>query len=257
MFNYPKKSKTLLHMAFNFPSAKFGITILTLFFLNSAKTQPSVNAPASTINQQLINEYQQKIKEGSLLLTGSEYGYPDSKLTEHPFLKSDKPFIGSIHYFGIEYQNVPMQYDILRDELVLASALKLRLVREKINHFTLDGRSFIHLNAQNITEGLTAEGFYEELLPGDMGLLAQRRKKVKEILSTDGITYQVSKADVFFIRKATTLVPIQNRRQFLQLLGDSRKKIATKLRKDRIKYRLNPEFYLLLAMRYYQQPNTL
>lgn len=246
-------------MAFTFTPEKPGLFVpfVFLFFLGQAQVTTDLNPGG--LHHKLVLEYQQKIRDGSLLFTGTEYYYTDNKLTEHPFLKSDQPLKGSLDYFGVQYLDIPLQYDVLRDELILASnpALKIRLVREKITGFTLQDRNFLHLTNQNIQQGLLSEGFYEELLPGTTSLMARRKKKVKEILQADGITYQVQGADEFFLKKGAILTPIQNKRQLLKELGDYRKKIAGKLRKDKIKYRLNPEFYLIMAMRYYQQPNTL
>jgi hypothetical protein len=94
--------------------------------------------------------------------------YP--RMTGHPYFDQEGMQYGSIVYEGILYRNIPMLYDLVRDQPIVFNreGYMLGLSREKVKEFSLSGHRFIH----------TPSGFYDLLCSGTITILAKRTKSI-------------------------------------------------------------------------------
>ncbi len=109
----------------------------------------------------------------SLLYNGTEYIKQFDQTKGTPFFPSEKTN-GAILYFGNWYQNLDLLYDIQDDVVItrdVQGLLKMRLTREKLDEFKVDGHHFVKLK---LTTG--AGEYYEQLFKGQRSLLMQWRK---------------------------------------------------------------------------------
>lgn len=125
----------------------------------------------------------------SLLYNGTEYIKQFDQTKGTPFFPSEKT-TGAILYFGNWYENLDLLYDIQDDVVItrdVQGLLKMRLTREKLDEFRVDGHHFVKLK---LTSG--AGEYYEQFYKGQRSLLMQWRK------ITDSDDPQIQK---FILRK--------------------------------------------------------
>src|SRR5882672_6840210 len=88
---------------------------------------------------------------------------PHSNDEGNPFFLSDDWTDGSVYYDGERYDNVPLLYDLVKERLVVEHAyggVKLELISEKINNFSMAGHTFVRLVSDTSTSSLRT-GFYD------------------------------------------------------------------------------------------------
>jgi hypothetical protein len=109
----------------------------------------------------------------SLLYNGTEYIKQFDQTKGTPFFPTEKTN-GSVFYFGNWYQNLDLLYDI-QDDIVITrdiqGLLKMRLTREKLDEFMVDGHHFVKIKLTT-----PAGEFYEQFYKGQRSLLMQWRK---------------------------------------------------------------------------------
>jgi hypothetical protein len=169
-----------------------------------------------------------------LLQTGSEFVKMFAPENGNPFFPVDRN-LGAVIYHGNRYDNVELLYDCEDDAVIirdLKGQLKLRLVREKLDGFEVDGHRFIKLRL------LRPEGeFYEELHNGRRQLLVQWQKKM---------AYDTRQTSVYTLRKAIFLiqdgkqVPIESLSDLTGILPDRRKDLRRIYGEQPFKFRKNP-----------------
>ncbi len=113
------------------------------------------------------------IGNNSLLYNGTEYIKQFDQTKGTPFFPSEKTN-GAVFYFGNWYQNLDLLYDIQDDVVItrdVQGLLKMRLTREKLDEFKVDGHHFVKYK---LTSG--AGEYYEQFFKGQRSLLMQWRK---------------------------------------------------------------------------------
>jgi hypothetical protein len=113
------------------------------------------------------------IGNNSLLYNGTEYIKQFDQTKGTPFFPTEKTN-GAVFYFGNWYQNLDLLYDIQDDVVItrdVQGLLKMRLTREKLDEFKVDGHHFVKLK---LTSG--AGEYYEQFFKGQRSLLMQWRK---------------------------------------------------------------------------------
>lgn len=109
----------------------------------------------------------------SLLYNGTEYIKQFDQTKGTPFFPTEKTN-GSVLYFGNWYQNLDLLYDIQDDVVItrdVQGLLKMRLTREKLDEFMVDGHHFVKLKLTS-----PSGEFYEQFYKGQRSLLMQWRK---------------------------------------------------------------------------------
>lgn len=169
-----------------------------------------------------------------LLQTGTEYVKMFAPENGSPFFPVDKN-LGTVIYHGNRYDGVELLYDCEEDVVIirdLLGQLKLRLVREKLDGFEVDGHRFIKLHLSR------PDGeFYEELHNGRRQLLVQWQKKM---------AYDTKQTSVYTLRKSIFLlqdgrrIPVDHLSDLLGLVPDKRKELRRIYSDQPFKFRKNP-----------------
>lgn len=169
-----------------------------------------------------------------LLQTGTEYVKMFAPENGSPFFPVERNR-GSVTYHGNRYVDVELLYDC-EDDIVLIrdlqGQLKLRLVREKLDGFEVDGHRFVKLQL------MRPEGeFYEELHNGRRRLLVQWQKKM---------AYDTKQTSIYTLRKTIFLLqdgrrmPIDRLSDLLGLVPDKKKELRRIYAEQPFKFRKNP-----------------
>ena len=236
----------------------FWCFFLMLAFTCSQAQIPSVRDSAfSTVEAY----YQDKIKDNALLFTGKEYAPYEAGLKGSPFYKTDKMQNGDIFYDGNLYRNVPMVFDIVRQQVVINNyehTAWLQLLSEKVKYFVFDGHQFEEfgvLTSSNENTDAT-NGFYEIVFTGKTFVLAKRQKIIKKGKKSDNPNFSSApdffiEKDIFFIRNGNNLYPVSSKKEVLKSLENKKSSIKNFIRKNHLHFKKDFEKDLIETAAYY------
>ena len=203
----------------------------------------------------MIDVYYQALGEQSPLYNGSEYiEYTFTFEEGHPFFGSATWVMGNINFDGLVFHEVPMAYDIIKDQVIIKDfrkAFNIVLPSNKIEQFTISGHTFIRLLHDSSNQIKT--GFYDQLYNGKIGLFVKREKKIYEKyldLHTNNIAYE---RNTYYIKKEGIYYIIKNKRTLLNVLKNKKEQIQKYLRKNGLRFKNNTEKTMIMAVQYYDQ----
>lgn len=161
----------------------------------------------------------------------------------HPFFISEKFTKGTIVYNDIEYTDIPLQYDVLTDQIITTlpnTNYKISLIKDYVQYFTLSDHHFV-----NITSKEMAPGFYELLLNDKMKVIAKRTKKSIESSYNNNLIirrryipkskFYVFNNDRYFLigNKKSLILVFQSQKE---IINSYMRQMKTSFRKDKEKY---------------------
>jgi hypothetical protein len=227
-------------------------------FLQRGAAQDNVNAPVTLPTIVHAGDvYNPFIEKQSRLYNGTEHLGYSFKIKGHAYFLQRELQTGSVVYDGLEFVNVLMLYDLLKDQVVIQhfnGFSKIALVPEKVSAFTLNGHHFIRLTGDSLSNSPIITGFYDELYTGRSKVLGKRGKIIEETIK-DEVEREFIQLDLFFIQKDSTYYPVKSYKSLLTILKDRSKEVKQYLRKNRIRYRKGPENAILKATVYYDSLN--
>lgn len=244
-----------LMIAYHKP-AFFIIAFCGLVKLCAAQFPITDTFPNSQDSNFLVDLYSSAIGENAHLYNGREYFTYDKRIKGNPFFETDSMTAGNISYNGGEYDNVPMLYDITRDEVIINryhQNFKISLLTEKLEKFTFLNHFFYHMEKDSLHGVLLSPGLYDELYHGNTTVLVKRKKRISEkiVLNANVISYQPD--DHFYIKRNNKYAGISNKSSLLKAFNDKKKEIRKYLRKHKIKFKSDPEKAILQSAVYYDQ----
>ncbi len=188
----------------------------------------------------------------SVVYNGIEHvGYMAS-IEGIPYYSSLEWIKGTMVYRDQPYAGVDLKYDLIRDEVILRhfnGYVGVTLFTPRLQSFTLGDKKFVNLsNASG-----RSTGFYEELVTGTAGVYAKRSKKINETLLATGVERKISASNAYYILKDGVLHGVRNEKSVLELFKDHKSEIRAHLKGRGLKFRKNPEAYLLVVANHYNQ----
>lgn len=179
--------------------------------------------------------------------------------TGYPGVKGDAYYVtrewktGSVVYDGILYKDVPMLYDIYKDQVVVKHSNEIfivGLISSKVKSFTIDGHQFRRLEADVLPANMQP-GFYEVLSDGKMTVLARRTKWRREYITTV-MEYEFMTRNQYFVLKDGVYNPVRSEGNLMQLFGNDRAEVKQHLRKSGLRYKRSPEQTIVGAVVFYE-----
>jgi len=214
------------------------------------------NAADTTLHENALNAigvYYQNLGEESPLYNGSEYiEYAYTLQEGHPFFQVVNFINGNVNVDGMIFHDVPMLYDIVKDQLIIQDfqkVYKITLPADRVQQFFLLGHLFVHLNASDQVK----TGFYDQLYKGKISLFAKREKKILEKYSNIQISKVVISQNVYYIKKDGVYYTIKNKSSLFSALKSKKKEVQQYLKANDIKFKREPERAMIMAVRYYDQ----
>lgn len=205
--------------------------------------------------QNAVGIYYQAVGENAHLYNGSEY-VPHPESNKNPYFESSTLQKASVCYDGTVYDNIPLTYDIYKDEVIISKYnqnFRIRLANNKINWFSVSDHLFIRVVHDSSAKTLPGTGFYDQLYNGNVKVLAKRKKKFDEKITLNGAITQFVQDDHFFIEKDAVYYPVTNKKSVLKVFKDRKKDVQKLLRKNNVKFNKNLEFATVKAAEYYDQ----
>jgi hypothetical protein len=206
--------------------------------------------------QNLIGLYYHSLDSQAELYTAPLYERHIPAFTlGHPFFFSDSFSVGSIGYNGLIYTDVPVLYDIVRDELVTRSpnGFGIALIKPKVDSFSFSGRLFVKLNDD--TSGVATQSYYEMLYNGNIQLLAKRKKDVQVSSGVSTVERRVYEQDRYYLYKNGLFETIKNKNSLLSALKDKKNAVQQFIKQNNLKLKQNFEEDAARVVAYYDQLN--
>jgi hypothetical protein len=198
-------------------------------------------------NLAFLQEYREQLPYFQELITGGQYQEPSRLIEGDPYYFSRKFENGSLTINGITYPEVPLLYDVYRDQVITFHPVfnqKILIKPEKIGGFQLaSGTQFRYIpgNENHLRNG---NGIYEILGEGEYWALAKRYKTTKpkrEISQYDQI--YLEKTD-YYLLKDGKFLPVSRESSVLAALGLKKKQVRKQLKERGLNFRQNPDAYL-------------
>jgi len=229
--------------------------LLTYIFSQDAKSQVARDSAYDGSTEKIIDLYYMALGEQAPIYNGNEYIEYALILQEgHPFFKSSVFTNGDIYFDGMLFLGVPMVYDLIKDQVVIRdfhNIYKINLPASKIQQFILSDHVFVRIVHNNFNEINT--GFYEQLYKGKVGLFAKREKAIIEKHGSQQIDNVVVSTNSYYVMKKDIYYKFKNERSLLKILNDKKKEIQQYFKKNRIKYKDDPERSMVMAIEYYNR----
>jgi hypothetical protein len=201
--------------------------------------------------------YNPFIEKQSRLYNGVEHlGYA-YKIKGHAYFLQRELSIGTIEYDELEFANVPMIYDLLKDQVIiqhLDGFSKVGLISTKVRSFSLLNHHFIRLQGDSTSSSPIVTGFYDELYTGNLKVVVKREKFIEEMIK-DEVEREFIETNAVFIQKEGRYYAIKTYKTLLTVLKDKAPQVKQYLRKNRIKFRKGPENTILKAAVFYDSIN--
>lgn len=229
--------------------------LLIYIFSQDAKSQVTRDSAYYGSTEKIIDLYYSTLGEQAPIYNGNEYLEYALTLQEgHPFFKSSLFTNGDIYFDGMLFLGVPMVYDLVKDQVVIRdfhNIYKINLPANKIQQFILSDHVFVRIVHNNLNEIST--GFYEQLYKGKVGLFAKREKAIIEKHGSQQIDNVVVSANSYYVMKKDIYYKFKNERSLLKILNDKKKEIQQYFKKNRIRYKDDPERSMVMAIEYYNR----
>lgn len=219
-----------------------------LIFVISLQAQDIQSQQKVELLASSSNSYAQQLR----LYNGVEHsGYPGIKGDAYYLTRDWKT--GSVVYDGILYKDVPMLYDIYKDQVIVKhpnDVFVVGLISSKVKSFTIDGHQFRRLESGVLPANMQP-GFYEVLADGALTALAKRIKWRREYITTV-MEYEFMTRNQYFILKDGEYKQIRSEGNLMELFGNDRAQVKQHLRKSGLRYKKMPEQAIVEAVDFYE-----
>lgn len=182
------------------------------------------------------------------LFRGYEYG-----IEGHGFYFSSDWQIGNIQYDGIWYNDLPLRYDIYKDEVMVnhPNNIPIILFGERVQQFHFAGLHFFRLKTNIKNEH--SVGIYQLLSDGKIKLLSRRSKIIEENLENKKVEKKFIDQHKYYLVKDGEYHLVRNQKSVLNVLSDRRQEIIKDLKKNNIRFKTDPEKAIIHIADFYNQ----
>src|SRR5665811_375840 len=198
-----------------------------------------------------------QIQEDAQLYTGKEFIKYSVNIKGYPFFETDQMQTASIFYDGTLYENVPLLYDVVAQEIVINrynSDERIRLLNEKIKYFIFDGHRFENIFSVEGRDENVTNIFYDIMFTGKASVLVKRIKHIKSAIRAEDPTSFVEE-DELYVRNGNNLYAIDGKNSTLQAFGDKKNEVKNFIKKNKFRFKKNMEKELVMTAEYYSTLN--
>ncbi len=202
-----------------------------------------------------LSSYQEEIPYFQELITGGQYAAPSLLIKGDPYFVTRQFEAGTLRINGITYPQVPLIYDIFRDQLVTFHPIfnqKILIKPEKIDEFEWsDGKLFRFFpgNESFLHHG---NGIYQILGQGKAIALAKRYKMTRALRDISRYSSEYVEKKDYFLWKDGAFFPIKKSSQAISALQLNVKELKKELKGKGLQFNKAPEAYLQFLVTYPQ-----
>jgi len=230
--------------------------IIKLFFLSAlyarGQSLDTTVSALSRVPDSISNIYSSNQDESLPIYSGRLY-YPVMRIEDHPFAYTDVWQKGTIWYDGVTYHDITYKYDTYMQELIVITprSIPVRVVSERVQRFDFGPQSFIRHNPDK--DQVLKTGFYQQLETGVVSIFVHRHKIIQEKIVQNTLERKFISIDSYYALKDGRYHPINNQKSLLNLMSDNKQAVTRNLKQQRLKYKHDPENYILKATQFYNQ----
>jgi len=240
------------------------IFFITFHRASSQNTTPDTSSQTSSLKN-AINLYHRFLSPETGLYDGTEYAYaayyPFTINEGHPFFQEKRFDTGAVFYNGILYENVPLMFDIVKEELLTKdpnSVKTIRLNTERVERFIIFRHTFIKLNHDSDDSATLRSGFYDLLYNGNTSLYKKISKSFETTSDTYfGIKQYVVESSQYFIKRDNHYYKIKNKKTLLVVMNNKKKEVEQFIKKNKLSLKKDKENALKNIVAYYDEIGTL
>lgn len=236
----------LLNMR-KFPAAGAAL----MLFVIAARAQDTADAGLAKTKMEAV--YHQSVGQQRLYNGTQHTGYSPT-IKGHAYYHTRDWQNGAVWYEGIHYANVPMIYDVYKDQLVIRHPNEIfivGLVSTKVSSFSLGEKQFVRIDT-GLAAGMQP-GFYEVLANGGVMALARRVKTMREFIdyTSNRMNYEFMDQHKFYLKKDGTYHAIRSEARLLDVLHEERAQVKQFLRKQNLRFKNGAEQAIVQAVNHY------
>lgn len=210
----------------------------------------------SLYNSYPVSLYFRSMGENAHIYTGYEYLTPDRNIKGSPYFMAEGLIPASLVYDNSYYQNIPVLYDIVHDELVvnrLGQNFKISLVNDKLSSFTIHNHEFIRISRDSLNGIELATGYYDKMYSGKTTVLVKRKRRLQEVFIYNTSSYEYVDENTYYIVTGGQVVQVGSKRAVLDLFKSRKSEIKSFVRKNKLSFKSDFEKTLVAAAAYYDQ----
>lgn len=202
--------------------------------------RPGAQLPAAA--EALRQEYATASINHPYLYNGPEYADYTRKYHSrmgHQFYLQPDVLSGSATYNDREFADVRLQYDVVRDQVVLSqpgNPLKLRFLDEKVRLFSIEGHHFVRLVADSSSANIIRTGYYELLADGPVQVLAKRSKRLYEHMNKPYVDASFEETNRLYMQKAGRYYQVRSKGNAMRLFVDHGKEMQQYLKEHPLRF---------------------
>lgn len=204
--------------------------------------------------ENVISLYNRSSEAQAKLYNGVEdVGY-DRKIAGSPYFLTSELTNGGVNYDGKYYDNIPLLYDMVQDELVIqyySGPFRILLQKDKTQSFNILNHHFIHIAPGDSLASQLKPGYYDQLYNGSLKLLARRTSSIIQVINPGNKTGQkfLSKNEYFIIKNGRSY-PVSGISSALKITDQDERQVKGNLKKKNLKYKSQPEPVLVFIVSY-------
>jgi hypothetical protein len=247
-----------------FPNARYLIFLLlsTLTAMRMEAQSSLKDSPVSdSAYAAALRQYHAYVGPEVGLYRGMQYvDYEYTVQKGQPFYGPDSVRSGSVWYNGVGYDNVRMQYDLVKDQLVIFDPFniyKISLYMDMVDSFALDGRLLIRIR-DSLAPSFIRFGYCERIYQGRTVLLKRERKFIHEnlVVSSDNVRLYIDGTISYYLKKDGGYQSVNTKRELFDQLKDRRRSdIKRFIRKSKLNWHTDKEQLLQLVAAWYDGAN--
>jgi hypothetical protein len=199
-----------------------------------------------------VNNYKKTIVLQSGLYNGPEYVFYNRQKKDNVFYQDQSFWVNStLVYDGATYTNVPLVYDLYKDEVVALLYSKTSnyvLISEKITGFTFVDHHFIYRSVEPGTAGSFKSGIYDQLYNGKTEVLIRRTKNLVTLPNQDKL---YPETENIFIKKAGKYYEADSKGSLLNVLKDKKKELRKYIKDNNLDFKENKDQAIARVVIYY------
>lgn len=220
-------------------------TILFLVALLLFKQEASAQVAGGDLP--FLSAYQEKIPYFQELITGGQYASPSNLIKGDPYFLTRQFEAGTLRINGVSYPQVPLIYDIFRDQLVTFHPIfnqKILIKPEKIDGFEWSDGSNFRFFSGNESFLHHGNGIYQVLGQGKAIALAKRYKTTRSLRDISRYNAEYVEKKEYFIWNDGSFFLVKKSSQAFTALQLNAKVLKKELKSKGVQFNKAPEAFL-------------
>lgn len=228
--------------------------VFVFLFFTVAGFSQTVNADSlPPFFQTTYNNYMTAVGGAAALYQGAEYEGSYPLVLGSPFWNNKGFEKGTISYQSVMYYNVPMAYDLVRNEVVIKGFQQLsqKLEMIKLDSFTLSGHTYVHLREDTTNRNSWPDDLYDLLYHSNsLQVYAKRTKQIVRSFHAEAQDTIVSR-NSYFLHKDNVYYPVSDQNSLLAVFTREKSQLKTFWKEAGLSFRKDPEPFIIQTVNYW------